>query len=66
MRKKDFWTLVVCNLVTVILLTEHLCGIDLALECMIVWQILNMMLHIYILRDYAQITIFTEEIEDNG
>ena len=65
MQKKDFWTLVVCNLVTVILIIEHFCGMDLALEFMIGWQILNMIIHIYVLRDYARPTITIEEIDED-
>ena len=65
MQKKDFWTLVVCNFVTVILLIEHLCSMDLALEFMIGWQMLNMIIHIHILRDYVRFTVIEEEIDYN-
>ena len=65
MRKKDFLALMGCNLGTVILLIEHLCGMDLALEFMIGWQILNMIIHIYVLRDYARPTITIEEIDED-
>ncbi len=64
MQKKDFWTLVVCNLATVVLLIEHLCGMNLALEFMIGWQMLNMIIHIHILRDYVRLTVVEEEIEE--
>ena len=65
MQKKDFLMLMGGNLVTIILLIEHLCGMDLALEFMIGWQILNMIVHAYILRDYARPIIITEEIDED-
>lgn len=61
MNKKDFWTLVACNFVTLILLVEHLCGLDIALECMCLWTALSMIIHIYILRDYARLSVVVEE-----
>jgi hypothetical protein len=61
MNKKDFWTLMVCNLATVVLLIEHLCGLELALECMCFTAIVSCIVHIWILRDYVRICITTEE-----
>ena len=65
MQKKDFLMLMLCNLTTVGLLIEHLCGMNLALEFMIVWQMLNMIIHFCILRDYAKPIIIEEEIEEH-
>lgn len=61
MNKKDFWTLMACNFVTLILLVEHFCGLDLALECMCLWTAVSMIIHIYILRDYVRLSITVEE-----
>lgn len=61
MNKKDFWTLMACNFVTLILLVEHLCGLDIALECMCLWTALSMTIHIYILRDYVRLSVVVEE-----
>lgn len=61
MNKKDFWTLVVCNFVAIILLIEHLCGLEIALECLCAWMCISMLIHIYILRDYVRLAIVIEE-----
>lgn len=61
MNKKDFWTLVACNLVTFAILIEHLCGLELAIWCMCAWGIISAIIHINILRDYVQLRITTEE-----
>lgn len=63
MQKKDFWTLMGCNIVTIFLLIEHFCHLQTALECLIIWQIFSLCLHIYILRDYVRLAISVEEIE---
>lgn len=62
MNKKDFWTLMACNLITALLILEHLCGLEKALECMALWTIVSMLIHIYILRDYVRLSITTEEV----
>ncbi len=61
MNKKDFWTLMFCNFVTALLLIEHLSGLDIALECMCVWTIISMLIHIHILKDYVRISVFVKE-----
>ena len=61
MNKKDFWTLMACNLTTLILLVEHFCGMDMALECMCVWTMVSMLIHIHILRDYVRLSVVVEE-----
>jgi hypothetical protein len=58
MSKKDFWTLMFCNLVTVTLLIEHLCGLCLALEIMCIWTSISILAHISILRDYVKVSKF--------
>ena len=60
MNKKDFFALLCSNIPTVILLVEHLCGMALALECMIAWLIVSMLIHINILRDYVR--VYVEEV----
>ena len=62
MNKKDFWTLMACNLGTVLLLIEHLCGLEKALECMALWTIISMFVHIHILIDYVRLAITIEEV----
>lgn len=62
MNKKDFWTLIGCNLTTGILLIEHLCGLDKALECMIFWTIISMLIHIHILKDYIRLAVEIREV----
>lgn len=61
MNKKDFFTLMACNLTTLILLIEHFCGMDLALEYMCVWTAISMIIHIFILRDYVVIHGYVQE-----
>jgi hypothetical protein len=61
MNKKDFWFLMLCNLVTVTLLIEHLCGLCLSLECLCIWTVISLLIHIAILRDYIQLSIEVEE-----
>lgn len=58
MSKKDFWTLMFCNLVTVTLLIEHLCGLWLALEIMCIWTSISTLAYISILRDYVKVSKF--------
>lgn len=62
MNKKDFWTIIICNLVVLILLIEYLCGLDVAFECMVVWTVISLLVHIYILKDYVRLSITTEEV----
>jgi hypothetical protein len=64
MNKKDFLTLMVCNFGTLVLLIEHLCGLEIALECMCVWTIVSMIIHIYILRDYVRLSVVIEEEQE--
>lgn len=61
MNKKDFWFLMLCNLVTVTLLIENLCDLCLSLECLCIWTVISLLIHIVILRDYIQLSIEVEE-----
>ena len=61
MNKKDFWTLMFCDIAVLIIFVEHLCGLELALECMCFTAIVSCIVHICILRDYVRICITTEE-----
>lgn len=61
MNKKDFWTLIGCDIVVLILLIEHWCGLDLALECMCVTAIISALVHIHILRDYVIVNKFVRK-----
>ena len=65
MNKKDFWTLVLCNLVTVTLLIECLFGLCLSLECLCIWTLISLLIHIAILRDYIRVTIEVEDIVED-
>ena len=57
MNKKDFWTLLIMNITSIILLIECWCGLELALWCLCAWTIISMVVHICVLKDY----IFTFE-----
>lgn len=61
MRKKDFWTLVLFNLGTLVLLLEHLAGLRFALELMCYWTVVSMIVHIWILKDYIFTSGFVKE-----
>jgi hypothetical protein len=61
MDKKDFWSLMFCNLVTVTLLIEHLCGLCLALELMCIWSTISILIHISIIRNYIKLITIIEE-----
>ena len=60
MNKTDFWSLIILNLVALILLVEHWCGLELALPILIIWSIISLIVHIWILKDY----IFTVTVEE--
>lgn len=53
MNKKDFWTLVLFDLTSLILLIELLCGLELALFCFCAWTIISLIVHICVLKDYV-------------
>jgi hypothetical protein len=61
MNKKDFWTLMLFNIGTIILLMEHWCKLELAIYCLCVWTIISLIVHICVLRDYVRIYISSEE-----
>ena len=46
MNKKDFLTLIVCNIVSVILFVELLVGLEAAFVCLVVWTIISLVIHI--------------------
>jgi hypothetical protein len=52
MNKKDFMTLIIYDIVTLLLLIEHLCGLELALALMCIWTMISMIAHISIFKDY--------------
>lgn len=54
-NKKNFLNSFVLNCVVIILLIEHLCGVELALEFLYVWLGISVLVHINILRDYIPI-----------
>ena len=54
-NKKNFINSFAMNGVVIILLIEHLCGVELALEFMHIWAIFSIIVHINILRDYLPI-----------
>jgi uncharacterized membrane protein YhaH (DUF805 family) len=61
MNKKDFWFLMLCNLVTVTLLVENLFGLCLSIECLCIWTIISLLVHISVLRDYIKVAVEVEE-----
>ena len=61
MNKKDFWTLVIMNVVSLILLIECCCGLETAICCLCVWTIISMIVHIWVLSFYVRLSIFIEE-----
>ena len=61
MNKKDLWTMLIPDIAVAILLIEHLCGLELALELMCICAIISAIVHICILRDYVKVYITTEE-----
>jgi hypothetical protein len=61
MNKKDFWTLILCNAVAVVLLIQHFCKIPIAFECFCIWTLISMLIHIGILRDYVKVPVFVKE-----
>jgi hypothetical protein len=60
MNKKDFWSITLCNLVTATLLIECFIGLCYSLECLCIWTIISMLIHIYVLRDYVKISVIIE------
>jgi hypothetical protein len=61
MNKKDFWALILCNITTLLLIIEHLCGYELAIWALCIWSIISSIIHIGILRDYVHISVFVKE-----
>jgi hypothetical protein len=61
MNKKDFLSLMFCDLVAVILLIEHYCKLDLAIWCLGGWTIASLLIHINILWKYIKPVITFEE-----
>ena len=61
MNKKDFLTLLVCNLASVVLLIEHFAGLELALTCLVGWTVISLIIHICVLWDYVKPVITFEE-----
>ena len=57
MNKKDFWTLMIFNIVTVVLAIEHWCGLNLAFEIMLGWTFINLIAHICVLSDYIKVAV---------
>lgn len=60
MNKKDFCGLMRCNAVTVVLLIQTFYNLPIALECLSIWSIISLLIHIGILRDYAKPTVALE------
>ncbi len=53
MNKKDFWILMLCNIISAILLVECFCGLEAAIWCLCGWSIISAATHICVLKDYA-------------
>ena len=52
MNKKDFWYTVILNIVSIILLIEHWCGLELAIYFLGGWTVISLIVYINILRNY--------------
>jgi hypothetical protein len=63
MKKKDFLTLLICNLGTLVLFVEHFIGLEIAGICLWLWTILSLIIHIAILKEY--IIIGVEIVEED-
>ncbi len=61
MNKKDFWTLMFFDLISVLLIIECWCGLELALQCMCGWVIATLIAHIRILKNYVISYEFVQE-----
>ena len=61
MNKKDFWTLMIMNITSLILLVECFCGLDIAVCYLCVWSIISLVTHICVLKDYVFIPVFVRE-----
>ena len=53
MNKKDFWSLISCDIGILILLIETYIGLELSLQCLCTWTIVSMIIHIIVLKDYV-------------
>ena len=60
MNKKDFLTLLVCNLASAVLLFEFVIGLEAALNCLMVWVAISLVVHICVLWDYVKPVITFE------
>lgn len=61
MNKKDFWTLMFFDFISVLLIIECWCGLKLAAICMCGWFMLSLVVHICILKDYVISYSFVQE-----
>lgn len=61
MNKKDFWSLMACDFVSLVLLIEHLCGLEAAVWCLYGWTVISLTIHINIWRDYVVVHKFVRE-----
>ena len=57
MNKKDFWSLMLFDIVGSILLIEHLAGLEIALEMFLGWSLISFIVHACVLKDYVRITV---------
>ena len=61
MNKKDFWTLLIMDIVSIILLIECWCSLDIAVCCLCAWSIISAIVHICVLKDYVVTFGFVKE-----
>jgi hypothetical protein len=60
MNKKDFRILCVFNAVSLALLIEHRCGLELALPLLCVWTAISLVAHVMILKNYIGTAVAEE------
>ena len=61
MNKKDFWILMLFDFISVLLIIECWCGLELALPCMCGWVIVTLIVHICVLKNYVVSHCFVHE-----
>lgn len=60
-NKKNLIISFVCCIITLILLIEYLCGLEIAIYCLCGWTMLSCIIHINMLRDYVVVHKFVKK-----
>lgn len=54
MQKKDFWGIILVDVVFLALFIQFLIGLRFAFELLVMWIVVSFCTHVYILRDYVK------------